>query len=126
LKILLDTHVVLWGYNEPSRLSAAVVEMIRSPAVTCLVSTVTVWEAAIKSRTGKLTIEGNFLDVLRGTRDYDLLDVTAEHMWRVRDLPALHGDPFDRLLIAQALAEGATLVTHDHLIQQYSVPVMRP
>ena len=124
MRLLVDTHVVLWGYNEPGRISKAALAAITSPQNVCFVSLASLWEIAIKARKGQLSPPDDLPEKIQANSQFKLLGITAEHAWRVRQLPRLHGDPFDQMLISQALCERLTLVTHDRLMANYGVPVL--
>jgi PIN domain nuclease of toxin-antitoxin system len=124
LKLLLDTHVLLWGYNAPERISAAAGEAMASRRNECFVSLASIWEIAIKMRKGQLFAHDDLPARIEANPQLGLLPITVEHAWRVRRLPRLHGDPFDQLLISQALCEGMTLLTHDRHMAQYGVPIL--
>ena len=117
---LLDTHVLLWASTTPERLGAA--EQLLADADRRIVSAVCVWELAIKQRLGKLSLGS---DVRTWTRRVttelalDHLPVTADHAAAVEHLPDVHRDPFDRLLVSQAVAEGAVLLTADERLTAY-------
>ena len=121
-RLLLDTHVFLWWRSEPARLPAPVKSSIASADIV-FVSAVSAWEAAIKSSLGRLeipdTIEAGVL-----ASGFEKLLLTFAHAERVAGLPHHHRDPFDRMLIAQAQAEGLTLVTHDRLLEPYAVEIL--
>ena len=125
MKLLLDTHVVLWGLDQPERLSAGARAAMTAPSNRAFVSVATIWEIAIKTRKGQLNSRPDLPDWIEANPDFELLPITPEHAWRVRELPRLHGDPFDHLLIVQALCEGMTLVTHDRAMAQYGVPIVQ-
>ena len=120
MKVLLDTHVVVWASHQSVRLGAD--RQLIADADQRLLSAVCVWELAIKQRLGKLSVG---CDVRTWTRRVttelalDHLPVTAEHAAAVEHLPDVHRDPFDRLLVAQALAEGAVLLTADDRLAGY-------
>jgi PIN domain nuclease of toxin-antitoxin system len=120
VKVLLDTHVLVWAATTPERLGDAT--GLIAGADNRLLSAVSVWEVAIKQRLGKLSVGS---DVHTWTRRVarelvlDHLPVTAEHAAAVEHLPDLHRDPFDRLLVAQAVAEGALLLTADERLTGY-------
>ncbi len=120
MKVLLDTHVLVWAATTPERLGDAT--GLIGGADNRLLSAVSVWEVAIKQRLGKLSVGS---DVHTWTRRVarelvlDHLPVTAEHAAAVEHLPDLHRDPFDRLLVAQAVAEGALLLTADERLTGY-------
>ncbi len=125
MRLLLDTHVALWAIAKRLHLPAAVRDLIDDAANDVVVSAVSVWEIAIKhalarGRVGDITISGaQALSHFRGA-GYELLNVSADHGAAVERLPRLHGDPFDRLLMAQALSEPLRLVTHDAKLAAYS------
>ena len=124
MRLLLDTHVAIWGITDRARISADVLELIEAPDTTVFVSTVCIWEIAIKHarspRRGAMPFSGR--DAIRHFNDAGLehLDETAEHAAAVADLPPIHADPFDRLLIAQAFTEPMRLVTADRMVARYS------
>ena len=120
MRVLLDTHVLVWAATTPERLGAdlAVVE----DADRRIVSAVCVWELAIKQRLGKLSLGSDVRTWMRRVTSELVLDhlpVTADHASAVEHLPDVHRDPFDRLLVAQAVAEGAVLLTSDHRLTAY-------
>jgi PIN domain nuclease of toxin-antitoxin system len=124
MRLLLDTNVVVWlllGHRH--QVPDPVVEVVQDARNAVLVSAASVWEIAIKRSLGKLDIEERWPGAL--TRlGFDHCPVTAEHAAAVEALPWLHRDPFDRLLIAQAELEEATLVTADTRIKTYDVPTL--
>jgi PIN domain nuclease of toxin-antitoxin system len=127
LKLLLDTHVLLWSVSDPDRIAAAARAAIEDPSHTRLISAASAWEIATKHALGKLPLrESPEAFLLRASADLvaDNLAITARHAILSASLPNHHRDPFDRLLVAQALVEGATLVTADHLLPQYGVPLL--
>jgi PIN domain nuclease of toxin-antitoxin system len=121
-RLLLDTHVFLWWRADPSRLTPAVRQLIATAEIV-FVSAASAWEAAIKASTGRLdlpdTIEAGVL-----ASGFERLLITFSHAERAAGLPAHHRDPFDRMLVAQAQAEGLTLVTHDRLLAPYDVEIL--
>ncbi|MCM0021285.1 MAG: type II toxin-antitoxin system VapC family toxin [Tagaea sp.] len=122
MKLLLDTHVYLWIRGEPARISRATSDALRA-AETVWVSIASAWEAEIKVGKGNLTLGETFA---YGIADagFELLPITLDHVERLRDLPLHHKDPFDRMLVAQALAERATLVTVDRHFARYGIKLM--
>jgi len=121
LNLLLDTHVALWAITDSPRLSAQAREWIESPRATVWVSAATVWEIAIKHSLGRgdMPVSGQeALDYFRAS-GYRLLAVQPEHAAAVETLPAHHADPFDRILVAQALIEPMRLLTHDSTVARY-------
>jgi PIN domain nuclease of toxin-antitoxin system len=124
LKLLVDTHVLLWAISEPQRIPIAVGLAMGSPANETYVSAVCLWEIAIKKKIGKLSAPDDLLEQVERHSDYKVLPITALHAWRVQTLPLHHRDPFDQLLVAQALTEQMTVVTHDRSISLYGVPIL--
>lgn len=122
MRVLLDTHVGLWAITDSPRLTAAARRLIQAPANQIHVSAATIWEIAIKHGLGKqgMPISGNEAITWFAKAGYDFLPVSAEHAALVETLPAHHADPFDRMLVAQALAEPMRLMTHDALVAKYS------
>jgi PIN domain nuclease of toxin-antitoxin system len=122
LNLLLDTHVALWAITDSPRLPKKAREMIESPRSSVWISAATVWEIAIKHGLGRGDMPVSSKDALQYFRDsgYRLLAIEPEHAAAVEDLPAHHGDPFDRILVAQALVEPMRLITHDPMVVRYS------
>ena len=126
MRLLLDTHVWLWWLTEVDRLPPGVRSAVEG-AVGVALSAVSVWEVVIKASSGKLQLPVPVADLVAiSQRDAGMtpLPVDARHALAVRDLPDLHRDPFDRLLVAQARVEGLTLVTADAKVQAYDVPLL--
>ncbi len=122
MKLLLDTHVFLWWRSDPRRIDRQVERAISRSSLV-YVSAASVWEAAIKSQLGKLRFPGSFSDAVEQS-EFSRLEITFAHAEAVRDLPAHHQDPFDRMLVAQATVEGLTLVSADRQLEPYRIPVM--
>lgn len=123
LRLLLDTNVLLWLLTEPEHLSSNALEAIENSANAVYVSVVGVWEISIKAAKGKLQTPPDLEMALKQQR-FDTLPVTLQHVLAVESLPDHHGDPFDRMLVAQAQAEGLTLVTSDRAMRRYPIAVM--
>ena len=119
--LLLDTHALIWALSAPRRLPAKVAAVLREPDTDVYVSAVSTWEIVIKSALGKIDADLPAIVSAARAADFDELPITIAHTERLRALPTHHRDPFDRLLIAQALEERLTIVTHDRLIAAYSV-----
>jgi PIN domain nuclease of toxin-antitoxin system len=127
MKFLLDTHLVLWTFFEPDRLPSAAQSLLESRLNDLVFSTVSLWEIGIKRGLKK---KGFQVDprVLRRTlldEGYEELPVLGQHAVAVDILPPIHKDPFDRMLIAQAMVEGITLLTADAVIAQYPGPIRK-
>jgi len=123
MKLLLDTHVVLWSLGDPAQLSDEARTRIADPANAVGVSAASAWEIAIKSGTGKLKFNAGLVEAL-AQADFISLPITIEHALAAGNLPPHHRDPFDRMLIAQAMLDGWTLVTRDSLMPAYGVPLL--
>ena len=124
MKYLLDTHTVLWTFGNKKKLSKAVVRAIDDPTNEKYVSIASVWELAIKIGKGKLVFKGGVKRFFRMIHEngFGVLPVKPKHVIIIETLPRLHGDPFDRILIASAMSEGMCLLTADENIHKYDVP----
>ncbi len=124
MRLLLDTHVLLWVLADPDRLPPRVAEAVTDPAQEVYVSAVAMWEIGIKLARGRL--DADLDQIVRSVSDagFQELPVTIAHTVGLRELPNHHGDPFDRLLVAQALHEGLVLVTADPVVRSYPVPTL--
>jgi PIN domain nuclease of toxin-antitoxin system len=123
VNLLLDTHVLLWWLADDSRLSPDTRKAISDPENIVLVSAVTIWEIVIKKGLGKLAIPDEWYDAI-ADEPFQRLPITWEHSRKVADLPELHRDPFDRLLVAQAIVENLVLVTGDEKVLRYDISVV--
>jgi len=125
LKLLLDTHLLLWAAGESARLSADARAFISDAENELFFSAASVWEIAIKRGLGRDDFQADARLLRRGLLDnsYNELAIGSEHAVAIDSLPPIHKDPFDRLLIAQAMVEGITLLTSDALVAQYPGPV---
>lgn len=123
MRLLLDTHVLLWALTDDARLRPDVRDRIADGRTEVLVSAASAWEIAIKRALGRLQVPGDLAIQLEAAR-FEGLDITIDHALAVGDLPDHHRDPFDRLLVAQAQVDRLTLVTHDPQIQRYDVAVL--
>ena len=120
MNLLLDTHTLIWALEDNPSLSSLARVAIVDGENMVFVSAVSVWEISIKKALGKLEAPDTLLDEIERIR-FTPLDITLEHADRAGKLPAIHLDPFDRMLIAQAQSEQLTLVTRDAEIQKYQV-----
>jgi PIN domain nuclease of toxin-antitoxin system len=127
MKLLLDTHLLLWAAGEPERLSPNARKLLGDPRNELLFSAASLWEVAIKNTLGRddFRVEPRMLRRSLLDNGYIELPVTGQHAVSIDVLPPLHKDPFDRLLLAQALAEGLVLVTSDARLALYPGPVRR-
>ena len=115
---LLDTQVIVWALSEPNKLKPPVLSIFESGNAIRFISPSSFWELEIKRAKGKINSQFTYEEMLYGLASREL-PLTTKHVPALRKLPALHNDPFDRMLVAQAITEGFTLVTSDALIQQY-------
>jgi len=127
VKLLLDTQILLWAAGQPQRLSAAARKLLSDPRNELLFSAASLWEIAIKKTLGREDFRVEPRLLRRGLLDngYLELPVTSQHAVNIDSLPPLHKDPFDRLLMAQALTEGITLLTGDAQLARYPGPVRK-
>ena len=127
MNILLDTHLLLWAASEPQRLSKKAREMVADPANRLLFSSASLWEIGIKCSIGRLDFAVDLRRLWRMllANGYQELFVSSEHALAASELPPLHKDPFDRILVAQARAEGLQLLTADKAVAKYGAAVLR-
>lgn len=127
MKLLLDTQLLLWAAGRPERLSAAAKRQLNDPENELFFSAASLWEITIKATLGRQDFQVEPRVLRRGLLDngYAELAITSEHAVSVDTLPPLHPDPFDRLLLAQALVEGITLITADATLARYPGPVKK-
>jgi PIN domain nuclease of toxin-antitoxin system len=125
MKLLLDTHLLLWAAGEPQRLSKRARTLIGNPDNELLFSAASLWEVAIKRGLGRRDFKVDARLLRRGLLDngYSELPIISDHVVATESLPLLHKDPFDRILVAQATVEGVTLLTIDSLVSQYPGPI---
>jgi PIN domain nuclease of toxin-antitoxin system len=118
MKILIDTQVLLWALMSPERLGTMGQKLIGNPENTLFLSAVSLWEIRIKESIGKLSLPRKFSEDVRKLGCEELA-MTVAHTEALKDLPLLHRDPFDRMLVAQAKCEGLKLLTADRLLEGY-------
>ena len=121
MNLLLDTHVALWAITDHPNLSTTARELILSPRATIWISVASIWEISIKHSLGRGEMPVSGKDAIRYFRDagYQFLAIEPEHAAAIETLPKHHHDPFDRLLVAQALIEPMRLLTHDSNVARY-------
>lgn len=127
MKLLLDTHLLLWAAGAPEQLPAAARQLLEDPQNELLFSAASLWEIAIKRGLGRSDFQVDARVLRRGLLDnaYQELAITSEHAVSIDSLPAIHKDPFDRILVAQATVEGIILLTADASVAQYPGPVRK-
>ena len=121
MKLLLDTHLLLWAAFQPNRLSATARKLLDNPENELLFSAASLWEVAIKRGLGRHDFQVDARLFLRGLLDngYSELPIASDHVIAIENLPRIHKDPFDRIMVAQAMVEGITLLTTDSVMAQY-------
>lgn len=127
MKLLLDTHLLLWAAGDPRRLAPDVRALLETPDNQLFFSVASLWEVAIKSGLGREDFHADAAVLRRGLVEngYLELGIAGEHAIAVANLPPLHKDPFDRMLVAQAQIEGITLLTGDPLVAAYPGPIRK-
>jgi PIN domain nuclease of toxin-antitoxin system len=123
-KYLLDTNVLIWLSSDLRRVPRTVLELLEDSDSSLFASTISFWELSIKQGLRKLDSVIRF-DIMTGEYGIRELQITSKYTHAVRELPRLHGDPFDRMLVAQAMVEGMVLVTSDGRLAEYPVAVLR-
>lgn len=122
MRLLLDTHVLLWWLVDAPELSERARNLLSAPENLVFISAASVWEVRIKQALGKIELPKNFAEALE-EESFEKLGVTVEHAHAISELPLHHRDPFDRILVAQARCDRLTLVTHDEILKKYDVQV---
>jgi PIN domain nuclease of toxin-antitoxin system len=127
MNLLLDTHLLLWVAGEPAKLPRAARKLIEESDNELFFSAISLWEVSIKSQIGRDDFQVDARILRRSLLDnnYREIQISSEHAVAILDLPPLHKDPFDRMLIAQARCEGLTLLTADPHVAQYTGPIQR-
>lgn len=127
MKLLLDTQLLLWAAGQPDRIPAAMRKELGDPGNELIFSAASIWEVSIKNSLGRDDFQVEPRVLRRGLIDngYTELPITSEHAVNTETLPPLHKDPIDRILLAQALVEGITLLTTDSKVARYQAPVRK-
>jgi len=123
MKYLLDTHAVIWYFEDSPELSQEITGLIDNPEISIYICSVSLWEIAIKMNLNKLKLRMTFEELLKNikTRDFYIIQIEDEYLNNLSKLPHIHKDPFDRMIISSALAEDLTIITIDENIQKYDV-----
>ncbi|MFL5801028.1 MAG: type II toxin-antitoxin system VapC family toxin [Roseiflexaceae bacterium] len=127
MKVVLDTHTFIWWDSDPSQLSATALDLCTDPTNQLILSLASLWEMQIKYQIGKLSLRLPLAEIIshqQATNAVILLPITSEHIFALDSLPMAHKDPFDRLLVAQAISEGAPLISADSIFASYPVQVL--
>ncbi len=127
MKLLLDTHLLLWAAGQPERIPTGARMLLDDPRNELLFSAASLWEVAIKRGLGRADFRADPRLLRRGLLDngYGELPITSDHAVAVDGLPAIHKDPFDRILVAQSIVEGIALLTADPVVAQYTGPIRK-
>ena len=127
MKLLLDTHLLLWAAGEPKRLPKDILTLLEDEDNELMFSAASLWEVAIKSGLGRKDFRVEARLLRRGLLDngYSELPIVSDHVVVIESLPPIHKDPFDRVLVAQATVEGITLLTNDPVVAQYPGPIRK-
>ncbi|MBB4867767.1 PIN domain nuclease of toxin-antitoxin system [Pseudomonas nitritireducens] len=125
MQLLLDTHILLWATANSASLPAVARDMINHPANQLFFSAASIWEVSIKNAQGKSSfqVDPSLLTAALLNAGYQELPISSQHTIGTGSLPQIHHDPFDRLLVAQAIAEGILLLTHDANVAKYPGPI---
>ena len=127
MNLLLDTHTLLWWHDNPRQLSSKALDAIQNEENAVFISVVNAWEMQIKSQLNRLTLPRGLEEIFNievSDNAFSLLKVELPHVYALKALPLHHNDPFDRLLISQARAEGLTLVSNDGEFEKYDVALL--
>ncbi len=126
MKILLDTHAFIWSFSNTKLLSKAAVAALSDPNNSFYISVVTVWEMQIKTALGKTDLDDSVRNIIaeQSSNGFQFLDVNLDHALNVENLPPHHKDPFDRLIISQAMIENMTIITTDEHFPEYNVNLL--
>lgn len=127
MNLLLDTHIFIWLAGEPDRISENVRLAVQDSGNKVFLSVASIWEMQIKAQLGRLQLPlpvKELVAVQKSLNDIQILPLVVEHVWALEALPRYHNDPFDRILVAQALAEKWILVTTDNAVRRYPVALL--
>ena len=127
MRVLVDTHTFIWALLKDHRLSARAKQILSSDEHELVFSLVSLWEIAVKMKIGKLNALGSFVEYIRAEMEaygMELLPIRFEHILQLEQLPLHHGEPFDRLIIAQAVSESLPILTHDSKFPPYPVKLI--
>ncbi|WP_316354325.1 type II toxin-antitoxin system VapC family toxin [Candidatus Trichorickettsia mobilis] len=125
MRVLLDTHTLIWGLCEPEKLNVETKKLLINVDNIIFVSVASLWELQIKKSLNKISLPDKFASQLQ-EHGYELLNITHEHIAKLDDLPMIHRDPFDRMLIAQSIYENIPLITKDAEIVKYNIQIIIP
>jgi PIN domain nuclease of toxin-antitoxin system len=123
MRYLLDTHTLIWYYDNFTKIPVSIIEEINNDKNQVFISSVSLWEIVIKININKLKLNFGINDLLANidNKDFDIIQIEDAYLKIYLNLPLIHRDPFDRLIISTAIAEGLTILTHDKNIHKYNV-----
>lgn len=127
MNLLLDTHIFIWWDSEPEKLSEKVFQLCNDPQNTLILSTASLWEIQIKSQLGKIELGKPLNEIVEeqiAANNLLTLDIKFKHVYELENLPDIHNDPFDRIIIAQAKSEEFKLLSHDSKMADYPVEII--
>ena len=127
MRLLLDTHALIWWDRDPDKLPRRVRRALQAGANELLLSIASIWEMQIKQQKGTLRLDRPVRATIESQQEQNgvqVVGLTLPHVWQLAELPLHHGDPFDRILISQAKAEGLTLVSRDRIMRKYGVEIL--
>lgn len=124
MNVLLDTHTLLWWLDDDPDLSREAFEIISDGENVVFISAASIWEIRIKESIGKINIPSDFKEIL-AKQPFEVLSITSEHAHAIKELPPIHKDPFDRMLIAQGKIEKLTIITRDSFFTEYDIGVIQ-
>ena len=126
MRLLLDTHVFIWWDSEPGKLSTHALELCQAIENQLIISVASLWEIQIKSQLGKIKLRIPLSKLVEGQQNSNglsLMPVNATHVYALGNLPSVHKDPFDRMIVAQARVESLCLISHDTILKKYPVDI---
>lgn len=124
MNVLLDTHTLLWWLDDNPTLSREAFNIISDGKNVVFMSAASIWEIRIKKSIGKIDIPLNFKEILE-KQPFEVLSITSEHAHAIKELPLIHRDPFDRMLIAQGKIEKLAIITRDNFFSEYNINVIK-
>jgi len=124
MNVLLDTHTLLWWLDDNPTLSREACNIISDGKNVVFMSAASIWEIRIKESIGKIDIPLNFKEILE-KQPFEVLSITSEHAHAIKELPLIHRDPFDRMLIAQGKIEKLAIITRDSFFSEYNINVIK-
>ncbi|HPQ54329.1 MAG TPA: type II toxin-antitoxin system VapC family toxin [Spirochaetota bacterium] len=124
MNVLLDTHTLLWWLDDNPTLSREAINIISDGKNVVFISAASIWEIRIKESIGKIDIPLNFKEILE-KQPFEVLSITSEHAHAIKELPLIHRDPFDRMLITQGKIEKLAIITRDVIFSEYNINVIK-